>query len=430
MDNTNSNEPVWRQYDLGCIEPFEHINVLTNSHSMVFSGLSDPWGYIAAAVLPKLLHKSRVLRIRARLNIRKGSVGLGILKPDESAFYKQTVATAAGTQVIALEADCSMGPGPIMLRYGQETAGETEFELESLEVQVSASETLPESLRPDVHPVFASFPRWSGTVRPGCAANWVGTMTNLEYRGLSRSGSRARVIRPRLPPLEEEYFEWIDLLEAVAEARDSFTMVELGAGWGRWLIDAWSALRRIDKADLWVKLIGVEGEPQHFAWMQDHFRNNGLDPDQHRLFEAAVMAHDGTSHFQSGATDWYGQRAFKTDDDPNWFPADHPDVSLRKVRAVSLSTVLDGTPFVDLVDMDIQGSEADVVLASTDLLQARVRRIHIGTHGAAIEDSLRQAFRAMGWTCRWDFSLHGRRDTPYGTVQFDDGVQGWINPRL
>ena len=80
--------------------------------------------------------------------------------------------------------------------------------------------------------------------------------------------------------------------------------------------------------------------------------------------------------------------------------------------------------------MDIQGSEAEVVLASIDLLQTRVRRVHIATHGEAIEKSLRQAFRSMGWTCRWDFSLQGRRETPYGAVLFDDGVQGWINPRL
>ena len=238
------------------------------------------------------------------------------------------------------------------------------------------------------------------------------------------------MVRPMLPLVNEEYFEWIDLLEAVDDARESFTMVELGAGWGRWLVDAWSALRMINKTNLPIKLIGVEADLQHFAWLRQHFRSNGLDPDRHRLIEAAVMADDGTIHFQSGAADWYGQQAFKTDDGPNWFPADHPDVSLRPVPAVSLSTVLDGIPFVDLVDMDIQGSEADVVLASTDLLQARVRRIHIGTHGAAIEDLLRQAFRSIGWICRWDFSLHGRRETPYGAVLFDDGVQSWINPRL
>ena len=92
--------------------------------------------------------------------------------------------------------------------------------------------------------------------------------------------------------MNEEYFEWIDLLRAVAEPRDSFTMLELGAGWGRWLVDAWSALRLSNKENLAIKLIGVEAEPQHFVWMQQHFRSNGLDPYQHRLIEAAVMARD------------------------------------------------------------------------------------------------------------------------------------------
>ncbi len=432
MTNVEGANLVWRKYDLGFIEPFVHTVVRRRDEqgSLLFSGNFAPWGYIARAVLPKLLQKSGILRIRARVNVTNGALGLGILEPDEKAFYKQAVVNSLGAQVIALETECTAGPGPIMLRHGQAAPGETQFELESLEIQVPAGQELPESLRPDVHPIFSCFPRWSGTIPAGCAANWVGTFTDPEYRGQPRSGSEASIVQPRLPPVNEEYFEWIDLLEAVAEARDSFTMVELGAGWGRWLVDGWSALRRIEKAGLPVKLIGVEADPQHFAWMQEHFRNNGLDPNQHLLIEAAVMAADGTSHFQSGATDWYGQQAFKAEDDPDWFPADHPDVSLRQVRAVSLSTVLDGIPFVDLVDMDIQGSEADVVLASTDLLQRRVRRIHIGTHGAAIENTIRQALRSMGWTCRWDFSLHGRRETPYGTVRFDDGVQGWINPRL
>ena len=397
---------------------------------MELSGEFAPWGYIAMAALPKLLHKPGVLRVRARINLKSGTVGLGILTPDEREFYQQTFVNSPGEQVIVLEAECAAGPGPIMLRNGQTAPGETRFELEALEVQVPAGENLPESLCPDVHPIFSKFPRWSGTIPASCGANWVGTFTNPEYRGQPRSGLEAGVVQPRLPPLDEEYFEWIDLLEAAAEARDGFTMVELGAGWGRWMVDGWSALRRINKTDFPINLIGVEADPQHFAWMRKHFRNNGLDPDRHRLIEAAVMADDGTTHFQSGAADWYGQQAFKTDDDPNWFPADHPDVSLRPVRAVSLSTVLDGIAFVDLVDMDIQGSEAEVVLASIDLLQTRVRRVHIGTHGEAIEESLRQAFRSMGWTCRWDFSLHGRRETPYGMVLFDDGVQGWINPRL
>ena len=432
MVERNADELTWLKYDLDAIEQCEPTIVARNSDSMVFSGKFDPWGYIAMAVPPGLLRKPGLLRVRVRVNIRKGTVGLGVLTPDERDFYKQTKVTAPGAHVIALETDCSSGPGPIVLRHGQAAAGETEFELELLELQVPATEASPPCLRPDMHPIFAKFPRWSGVIPQGRTVNWLGTTTDLEFRGEPRSGSEVRSARPPLPSfLEDEYFEWIDLMEAVAEARDSFTMVELGAGWGRWLVDAWSALRLINKPGFPVKLIGVEAEPQHFLWMQQHFRNNGLDPNRHRLIEAAIMAKDGTVAFTVGdASKWYGQTAFNIDDRQNWRHADYPNAFIRNVAAVSLATVLDGIRFVDLIDMDIQGSEAEVVLASRDLLQTRVRRVHIGTHGEDIEDSLRQAFRSMGWTCRWDFSLQGHRETPYGKVLFGDGVQGWINPRF
>ena len=43
----------------------------------------------------------------------------------------------------------------------------------------------------------------------------------------------------RLPKVNGlEYFEWLDLLHAVQDARDRFVMVELGAGYGRWAVRA------------------------------------------------------------------------------------------------------------------------------------------------------------------------------------------------
>ena len=58
---------------------------------------------------------------------------------------------------------------------------------------------------------------------------------------------------PEPPTPSEDYFEWIDLLEAVAAAEDRFTMLDLGAGFGRWGIRGALAarqcgLRRIDTA--------------------------------------------------------------------------------------------------------------------------------------------------------------------------------------
>jgi FkbM family methyltransferase len=231
-----------------------------------------------------------------------------------------------------------------------------------------------------------------------------------------------------LPSVGENYFEWIDLLEAVAEAGDRFTMVELGAGYGRWLIEAWSALCRIGKSDITLQLIGVEAEPQHFAWMQEHFRANGLDPTWHRLIQAAVSASDGTTLFTMGhAEKWYGQAIVG---DQNWHWDAYPEASVQEVTAVSLATVLEGVPFVDLLDMDIQGVEGEVVTSSRQLLDERIKRVHIGTHSAAVEALLRTTFDQMGWKCTADYPHGGLANTPYGRVQFGDGVQSWVNPRF
>ena len=64
------------------------------------------------------------------------------------------------------------------------------------------------------------------------------------------------------------------------------------------------------------------------------------------------------------------------------------------------------------------------------LLTSKVRMIHLGTHSVEVEAALRNAFQRWGWICQWDFSLMGERQTPFGTVYFEDGVQAWINPEL
>jgi hypothetical protein len=52
---------------------------------------------------------------------------------------------------------------------------------------------------------------------------------------------------PDLPPFDYEYFEWVDLLQAVKEAENTFTIVEVGAGYGRWSSRAALAARQLGK---------------------------------------------------------------------------------------------------------------------------------------------------------------------------------------
>jgi hypothetical protein len=109
------------------------------------------------------------------------------------------------------------------------------------------------------HRIFSRFRRWSGRVPAGFAVDFLGTTYKTEYFTMWEQQERYEA--PQHPAFDEEYFEWIDLLEAVAWARDRFTMLELGAGFGRWTARAAAAAKQ---PGIPYFLVAVEGEPTHF----------------------------------------------------------------------------------------------------------------------------------------------------------------------
>ncbi len=276
------------------------------------------------------------------------------------------------------------------------------------------------------HPVFASFGRFHGVVPSHYHANFLGVVTRNAFiagmiTALGHKPPDPGDVEVDYPAFDEEYFEWIDLLEAVLEAQDAFTMIELGAGYGRWLVNAAAAARQ-RRGDLRITLVGVEAEPTHFAWMTQHFQDNGLDSQKHVLIEAAIDTHDGIASFYVGNPDeWYGQRIADTGD------TERP---IRKVKTISLSQVLGGIESVDLIDLDIEGAELAVLTSAIGELNRRVKRIHIGTHTRDIEQGLRALFREHAWYKRNDYEVGGVELTQWGRISFNNGVQTWINPRL
>ena len=229
-----------------------------------------------------------------------------------------------------------------------------------------------------------------------------------------------------LPLAGEDLFEWLDLFQALEKAREIFTMVELGAGCGRWLVAAATAMRR--GANLPVRLIGVEAEHGHFGMMRQHFLDNEIDPDHHMLIEAAVTEKDGPVYFVQGRSEeWRGQAILPS---PDYGFGDWPGAWVATAPGISLRTVLDDVDLVDLVDMDVQGAEAAVVRGSQKTLTDKVKRVHIGTHNAAAEGELSELFSAMRWECRNRYRCHSTVMTQFGEISFQDGIQTWINPKL
>ncbi|MCI0722818.1 MAG: FkbM family methyltransferase [Acidobacteria bacterium] len=273
---------------------------------------------------------------------------------------------------------------------------------------------------PGHHPIFQKFSRWQGTAPPGYRINFLGVKTRNAY--FTQWGS-ARRSTTDYPDFDEEYFEWIDVLEAVAQAEGRFTMLELGAGFGCWLANAAAALQQSKK--LPYTLVGVEAEPTHFQWMIEHLRSNEVDLSRCQLVQAAVTAFDGRVGFHVGQTvhggpaNWYGQSVGG--------PVE--------VNAVSLSALLRPFDRVDLVDLDVQGIEFEVLQAAAEAIDKKVKRLHIATHTREIEAALRSLFQGLSWTSVHDYPCADQQPvqnhaTDWGIIGFQDGVQSWVNPKM
>lgn len=272
------------------------------------------------------------------------------------------------------------------------------------------------------HEIFYKFQCWKGTVPAGYACDFLGIKTNVKYYYHFQTDDHncTRDVETTYPIADnDEYFEWIDLLEAVVNSGESFTMIELGAGFGRWLCRAATALKQRNLASCY-KLIGVEAEPTHFQWMKEHLQHNGIDLQQCSLIEAAVDGKDGNVQFRIGNADHhYGQSI-----------ASRPLPNTQEVKAISLPTILKDLERVDLIDLDVQDAEFKVLSSAMYLLDNKVKRVHIGTHSKAAEYGLKKLFNYLGWVLIHDFTFKTEYETEYGQITFGDGVQSWINPKF
>src|SRR5262249_45530077 len=139
--------------------------------------------------------------------------------------------------------------------------------------------------------------RWSGTASAGFEFDFLGTRMRTDFFSQLTPQPYDRSESPPYPKFDEEYFEWIDLLEAILLAEGRFTMMELGAGFGRW--SARAALAS-EQHGIPYSLVAVEAEPTHFAWLLQNLQDNRVKLDNCHCIQAAVTGQDGKIAFQVG----------------------------------------------------------------------------------------------------------------------------------
>jgi len=152
--------------------------------------------------------------------------------------------------------------------------------------------------------IFDGMEPYSEYVDRGFSIDFVGQRTDAKFwTTLDRDpqlvgGCNAQTTLPKLADGEEwfEYFNWV---AAAREARGSYVMMTLGSCFGLQVVGSYLTLQALNP--LPAMLVAVDGVPENIEMTRQHFRNNGIDPEEHWLVEAALSGDNKPVLFPVGS---------------------------------------------------------------------------------------------------------------------------------
>jgi hypothetical protein len=318
--------------------------------------------------------------------------------------------------------------------------------------------------------IFDVVQPWGGEVPPGYRVDFLGTMTDLRFEALwgfdpaNAPGDYRETATPFIGDSAdgnaEFWFEAADWVLAATEARGSFVMVTLGASFGYQAVGSYRALQQVNAMP--CKLVAVDPVPQNIEMTRRHFLDNGLDPADHWLIQAAISDSNKPVFFPIGAPGTGVQNCVGTDAmearaayvrqlveqgiaeeslrsillnnstgiTQDLVPGRNFLAEIKLVSAVTLDDLLGPFERVDYLEADIQQSEIIVFPPFIDLLKRKVRRIHLGTHGEKVHRSLHNLFVEGGWEVVFSYEPDSRHESALGTFKTNDGVLTVRNPHI
>jgi hypothetical protein len=314
----------------------------------------------------------------------------------------------------------------------------------------------------DYADIFDGIKPFRGDVPPGYAADFLGILTDLSFKEVAADTAAARQILPAFPQGKnaETWFETVNWFEAARAARDRFVMITLGACYGAQAVGSIRALQLINPMP--YKVVAVEPVPEQCAWVAQHMRDNGIDPDAQWLVSMAIGGETAPVLFPVGASGSGSQNCVSTNardarlsyvkklsfpgrarkalrnlllDNATGLTKDIAagrgvTAEIKFVSAITLKELLGPFDVIDYLESDIQQSEILVFPPFMDLLKRKVRRIHIGTHGKEVHWSLHGLFEQQGWEMVFSYEPNSEHDSSLGRFKTNDGILTVRNPNL
>ncbi len=252
-----------------------------------------------------------------------------------------------------------------------------------------------------------------------------------------RSGEIIRALPIPDDSFHAEAIEYVGLFLSIAEAKDSYTMFELGAGWGPWMCAAGVACRK--RGLKVINLNGVEGDYEKNPIIKRHLTVNGLRPTDD---DSSITELDGVraAIYDGVVNDDGRDMEFPEVGAGNYGGSVVPEAGVmrqlptRMVKGYNFTTLASEFPLIDLVHMDLQGYELTLLENCLETFKQRVKFLLIGTHTRKIEGLLTEFLYNNGFQllrenpCRVVWPQQA--PASFIDITYRDGTQIWRNTRF
>lgn len=281
--------------------------------------------------------------------------------------------------------------------------------------------------------IFAEFMNPNARPQPGFVVDFLGSRIRTDSLWKSVRNLDGQVTPIPVPGnYHSEAAEWIGVLKSVRSARKRFVAMELGAGFGPWIVAGGTAARSRGIKD--IRLHAVEADPLHFHLLRQHLADNDFLPEQHHLMQAAVGVRAEKARWpviEDSREDWGTRPIETTGSGPTTDYLGRTHGEFREVEVLPVVDLVAREERWDLLHVDVQGHELAICRKALSELNARAHWLILGTHSRAIEGQLIEMLHGAAWVLEHEKPCKFRYNPGAATLEAMtvlDGIQVWRNP--